>query len=162
MQTLQDAGRIALAKSLAAMPCHIAWGRGDGQWQVAPANPTDRTALRDEIGRRTVVDVGYARPGTLADHDIELPGPIYYKTSAEPTPYLVLRTTFAFADAEGETVRECGVFFGTVAKPEVPAGKRYLTPGEIENPGTVYCLENRPPVLRSGTTKATEEIVIPL
>lgn len=162
MQTLQDAGRIALAKSLAAMPVHIAWGRGDGAWPAPPATPADRTTLLDEIGRRTVVDVGYAVPGTAQDHDIEMPGQVYYKTSPVPTPFLLLRTTFGFGDAQGETVRECGVFFGTVAKAGVPPGQRYLTPAEVENPGTVYCLEYRSPVLRSGTTKATEEIVIPL
>ena len=49
MQTLQDAGRIALAKSLAAMAVHIAWGRGDGAWTAPPANPSNRTALQQGL-----------------------------------------------------------------------------------------------------------------
>ncbi|MGX5664182.1 hypothetical protein [Diaphorobacter nitroreducens] len=162
MQVLQDAGRIALAKALAAMPAHIAWGRGDGAWNAPPATPSNRTALLDEICRRQVVDVGYAVPATAADYDVEMPGPVYYKRSVDPTPYLLLTTTFGFEDAQGETVRECSVFFGTVAAGGVPAGQRLLLPADVATPGAMYALEYRGPVTRSGTTKATEEIVIPL
>lgn len=162
MQVLQDAGRIALAQALAAMPVYIAWGRGDGAWTVPPATPSNRTALLDEIGRRKVVDVAYALPASAADYDVELPGNIYYKRSVEPTPYLLLATTFGFEEAVGETVRECAVFFGTTTAVGVPAGQRYLEPADIATPGAMYSLEYRAPTPRSGTTKATEEIVIPL
>ncbi len=162
MQVLQNDGRIVLAKALAAMPAHIAWGRGDGVWTNPPATPANRSALVDEICRRQVVGIAYAAPATQADYDVEIKGPIYYKRSAEPTPYLLLTVTFGFDDAAGETVRECAVFFGTVAAPGVPAGKRLLLPAEIDDPGAMYSLDWRAPVARGGTTKATEEIVIPL
>lgn len=161
MQILQDAGRIALARALAAQTAFIAWGRGDGAWTAAPATPSNRTALLDEIGRRQAV-VGYVTPATSEDYDVELPGAVFYKVSTEPTPYLHVRATFGFGDAVGETVRESGVFFGTVPGAGVPPGQRYLLPADVATPGDLYSLELRPPSARSGTTKSVEEVVIPL
>ncbi|MBF5003368.1 hypothetical protein [Diaphorobacter caeni] len=162
MQVLQENGRELLAKALMALPVHVAWGRGDGAWNAAPATPSEQLVLVDEIGRRLASEVSYVIPATEVDSEIEMPGGQHYKRSAEPSPFLYVRATFSFEEAQGETVRECGVFFGTVAKAEVPAGQRYLTPGQLADAGELYSLEYRTPVLRSGTVKGHEEIVIPL
>jgi len=163
MQILQQNGRKLLAKALRALPVHVAWGRGDGAWgQNPPATPSIQIGMLDEIGRRLATEVAYVVPATELDGEIELPGKRFYKRSAVPSEYVYVRATFSFEDAQGETVRECGVFFGTVAKADVPAGQRFLTPAQIENAGDVYSLEYRAAVLRSGTVKGHEEIVIPL
>lgn len=162
MQVLQQNGRKLLAKALSAMAVHVAWGRGDGLWVNPPATPSLQTALMDEIGRRLATEVAYVVPATEADYEIDLPGGRYYKRSADPSEFLYVRATFSYEEAQGENVRECGVFFGTVPKVDVPAGQRYLTPGQIQSGGDIYSLEYRSAVLRSGTVKGHEEIVIPL
>ena len=162
MQVLQQNGRKLLAKALMAMPAHVAWGRGDGLWNDPPATPSDRTALLDEIGRRLATEVAYVVPATALDSEIELPGAQHYKRSAEPSAYLYVRAAFGFEEAQGESVRECAVFFGTVAAAGVPAGQRYLTPDQLANTGDIWSLEYRARMVRSGTVKGHEEIVIPL
>ena len=162
MQALQNNGRKMIAKALMALPVHIAWGRGDGAWIAPPVTPTDRTQLMDEIARRVATEVSYVVPATELDGEIELPGKVFYKRSAEPTSDLCVRAVFSLDEAVGETVREVAVFFGSVAKPNVPPGQRYLTPDQLESQGEIYSCEFRSPVLRSGTVKGVEEIVIPL
>lgn len=46
---------------------------------------------------------------------------------------LYLRVTFDFEDAPRNTIREVGVFVGTVVKAGVPPGKKYVTPSELED-----------------------------
>lgn len=158
---LQTAGRIALAQSVAAQPIHIAWGRGDGQWTQAPGEPDNATALTDEFGRRLVTQIGYVTPASADDYDIAMPGGDYYKRSADPTCWLYLNCQFDFSDGLNETIREVGVFVGGTAKTSVPPGQRYLTPEQIETPGQLYCLAYRAPLIRVGTLKAIEEIILP-
>lgn len=158
---LQDAGRIALAKALAAMPAHFAWGRGDGAWPAPPAVPSNRTTLLAEVGRRLATIVRYVVPATEADFDVEMDAKQFYKFSADPTPYLYLRAEFSTDDALNEEIRECGLFFGTVAKTGVPAGQRYLKPEQVQDAGFIYHLTYRSKATREGQ-KAYEEAVLPL
>ena len=160
MAVLQQAGRIALAQAIASQTIHIAWGRGLPEWDATPQpEPVDATALADEIGRRLVSEVLYVTPDPQGD--IELPSGSRYRISAQPTTYLMLRATFGFTDAQGEDVREMAVFFGTQARPEVPAGQRWLLPPDIAHPGQIYTLERRTAVYRSGATRQVEEIILP-
>ncbi len=160
MAVLQNIGRIALAKAVAAQTIHIAWGRGLPGWDDIPQpEPTTALGLVDEICRRLVTEVLYVKPDDAGD--IELPSGARYSVSAEPTTYLLLRCTFGFTDAQGETVREMGVFFGTVAKPGVPEGQRLLLPGDIAQAGEIYTLEHRVANVRTGSTRTLEEIILP-
>jgi len=160
MAVLQEAGRIALARAVAAQPIHLAWGRGLPAWDAVPQpEPNNATTLVDEIGRRTVTQVGYAVPD--ADGEIELPSGDRYTASAVPTRWLYIRFTFNYADAEGQTIRELGVFLGTQAAPGVPAGQRYLTPGEVAVSGELYALERLPKFTRSGDVRQVFDYVLP-
>lgn len=160
MAVLQQAGRIALAKAVAAQTIHIAWGRGLPAWDTDPEpEPVSATGLVDEIGRRLVTEVLFVTPDPLGD--IELPSGNKYSISAVPTTYLLLRATFGFTDAQGDTVREMGVFFGSQLKPEVPAGTRWVLPEQLQSPGEIYTLERRAGVPRTGATRQVEEIILP-
>lgn len=161
MMILQNAGRIALAQAVAAQTMYIAWGTGDGQWSEPPQTTDDNTSMQAEIGRRLVTQVGYAVPATADDYDIELPGGNYFKTSPQPTAWLHIQCAFDFADGDGQTIREVGLFVGGTAAQGVPPGKRYLLPHEVGQQGQIYLLENRHPVLRTSTLKAVEEIILP-
>lgn len=160
MAVLQEAGRIALAKAVAAQTIHIAWGSGLAAWDAAPvAEPTNATVLKAEIGRRKVTDVQYVKPDSKGT--IELPNGSKYSVSATPTTYLMLRCTFDFADAAGQTIREIGVFFGTVVDAAVPAGQLYVTAAQVKTKGELYSLEYRPASVRSGSVRQVEEIILP-
>ena len=160
MAVLQQIGRIALAKAVAAQTIHIAWGRGLPAWDGTPdPEPTTATGLVDEIGRRLVTEVVFVTPDPMGD--IELPSGARYSISAQPTTYLMVRATFGFTDGQGDTVREMGVFFGTQVDAAVPVGQRWVTADQVTNAGELYTLERRTAVHRSGSTRQVEEIILP-
>ena len=165
MIVLQDTGRTALAKALAAMPAYFAWGRGNGAWQEPPAVPTTG-AMQNEIGRCLVTVKEFVTPATADDYTYTVPGAdvgllLYYKKSAVPTPWLYVQANFGFFDADGETVRECALYFGTTVKPDTPPGHRYINAAQVETPGDMYCLEYRKPDPRE-RKQVAEFIVLPL
>ena len=160
MPVLQQSGRIALAKAVAARAIYIALGRGDPAWDTSPMpEPTGSTALVDEIGRRLVTDIAFVQPDP--DGEIELPNQDKYAVVDQPTPWLLLRATFNFEDAQGQTVREAGVFFDPLIAPGVPPGQRWVLAAEVLAPGDLYTLERRAADYRSGSVRAVEEIILP-
>ncbi len=160
MAVLQQAGRIALAKAVAAQTIHIAWGRGLPAWDAAPEpEPITANALVDEIGRRLVTEVRFARPDD--NGEIELPSGARYSVSDTPTTFVYLRAAFGFDDAKGEDVREMGVFFGTQVATDVPPGQRWVLASQLTDKGELYTLERRPRILRSGSVRQVEEIILP-
>ena len=159
MAVLQNEGRKALARAIAAQSIHLAWGRGLPAWDAAPVpEPIDATALVDEIGRRVVTSVAYVVPDAAGEIELVTGR---YKVSATPTKWLHLRWTFDFADAEGQTIRELGIFLGTVPLPARPAGQRYFAPGDLQTPGDLYCLERLPKFTRNGAVRQVFEYVLP-
>ncbi|PZP30443.1 MAG: hypothetical protein DI603_15070 [Roseateles depolymerans] len=159
MAVLQNTGRIALARAIASQSIHLAWGRGDPAWDAQPQpEPTDATALADEIGRRIATQVGYARPD--ANGEIEMVSGRYTQ-SAQPTKWLYVRFTFDFGDAELQTVRELGIFVGTQPAAGVPPGQRYLTPDQVAVAGDLYALERLPKFTRNGAVRQVFEYVLP-
>ncbi len=160
MAVLQDAGRIALAVAVASQPIHLAWGRGDIDWDVTPEpEPTNATALVEEVGRRLATFVGYCQPA--ADGEIELPSGSKYTVVPGPTRWVYVRFVFNFEDAAGETLRELAVFLGAQPVAGLPAGQRYFEPAQIAQPGRLYTLERMPFFTRNGAVRQTFEYVLP-
>lgn len=159
MAVLQQSGRIALARAIAEQPIHLAWGRGDPAWDADPTpEPTNATTLVDEVARRLVTQVGYVVPDV--NGEIEMVAG-RYTLSVAPTQWLYVRTTFEFGDAEGEVLRELGIFVGTVPLASVPAGQRYFTPAQLQETGNLYTLERLPAFTRSGQVRQVFEYVLP-
>lgn len=160
MATLQDDGRTALASAMAAMPVHLAWGRGLPEWDTAPdPEPTNASALVDEVGRRLATFVGYVQPDPAGE--VELPSGSKYTVVAGPTRWLYVRVVFNFEDADGETIRELGITFGAAPVAGLPAGQRYFTPEQIAEPGHLYALERVSAFVRNGAVRQTFEYVLP-
>ena len=160
MAVLQDQGRTALARAIAAQSLYLAWGRGLPAWDAVPeAEPTTASALVDEIGRRQVTAVQYVAPNVAGE--IELPDASRYTTSATPTKWLHVRWIFDFADAAGEAVRELGIFVGGTVVAGLPAGQRYFTAAQVDNPGDLYCLERIPKFTRNAGVRQVQEFVLP-
>lgn len=158
MPILTRSGRVAIAKSLAAQPLHLAWGIGDGDWVLTvPAEDSNATGLISELGRREVTEVGYvvADPGGA----IILPTGTF-SPSPTPTNNLYLRTQFDFSDAPSDVIRECGVFVGSTMIAGLPAGQKYFTPAQVATPGTLLHLEHFQPIYRSPAIREAFEVVI--
>ena len=157
---LQDDGRTALAVAIKTQPLHVASGTGNPAWDSAPEpEPTNATTLLAEVGRRTVTIVDYVLPD--AGGDIHMPTGERYAVSAAPTPTLYVRTVFDFADADGHTIRELALMVGTQPIAGLPAGLRYFTPAQIDQPGRLYLLNRDERIVRSGSTYQSVEFIVP-
>ena len=159
MPTKQLAGRIAKAMLVAAQPIHIAWGTGLPAWDANPdPEPTNATALVNEIGRRTATQVGFVTPDEAGT--IETPQG-NFTLSETPTRYLYVRVVFAFDDAPDAHIRELGIFIGSEPIVGLPAGQRYFTPAQIANPGKLDLLDRSQNFQRNGAVRPAFEYILP-
>ena len=160
MAVLQNQGRTALARAIASQSLYLAWGRGLPAWDANPEpEPTNATALVDEIGRRLATAVQYVVPDPMGE--IELPDGSRYTTSPQPSKWLHVRWTFDYADAAGETVRELGIFVGGTTAAGLPAGQRYFTAAQVATSGDLYTLERLPKFTRNAAVRQVQEYVLP-
>ena len=158
MAVLTLAGRAAIAATLKDQPIHLAWGRGDPAWDTTPeAEPLDATGLIDEIGRRQASIVQFCTPDD--NGGIIVPNG-RFRESAEATNHLYCRFNFDYTEAVGETIREVGIFVGTVPVDTVPAGQFYLSPSEVSDPGFLLVLERFAKFERSAAVRQAFEFVI--
>lgn len=158
---LQERARLVLAKAIAAMDIHIAYGRGNAAWDDAPPPNAGslNTALIDEIGRTRVTEKLYVTRDDAGA--IITPDGTRYSASAEPTRYLLIRATFGYGEATEEPIREMAVFVGTRVRADVPPGQYYVTPDQVTNIGDVYTLERRAAVKRPANKQDMEQVILP-
>jgi hypothetical protein len=161
MAILTNSGRAALAAAVKAQSLHLALGSGDPAWDAGDRPPEDAaaTTLLAEVGRRTVDEAAYV----VADAAGTIIAPTgRYTLSAAPTNHLFIRVAFDMADAATATIREQGLFVGTVAAEGLPPGLRYFEPGQIADPGILLLLQRSVPIIRQPTTRETFEFVLTL
>ena len=158
MAILTDSGRVAVAEAMMAKPIHLAWGNGDPAWDITPVpEALGVSVLVAEVGRRKVTQAIYCLPDPEGEIVVTEGR---FKISNVPTKYIYLRFAFEFADAADQTIRELGVFVGTVAVSSAPTGQDYITPAEIDNPGRLLVLENIPKLARSPQIRQQFEFVV--
>lgn len=164
MAARQIDGRIAVAALLAAQDLAMAWGRGLTAWDAPPGTPpepTDATALVDEIARRKVTQTGFVVPDAAGD--LQTTDGLRWTLSVAPTRYLYVRAVFQFNEAVGETIREFGLFVGSTYAGGLPAGQKYFTPAQVVSPGRLLTLTRMPvPHVRDGLQNYSLELVTPL
>ncbi|MCL2344811.1 MAG: hypothetical protein FWC58_03030, partial [Desulfobulbus sp.] len=158
-------GRAAIAAAVATRPLHLAWGTGDPAWDGAPLpESTLATGLFNEIGRRALTLWQFVLPddnGAITINDVDDPTIIQsFAPSPVPTNHLYLLFNFDFLDAPAATIREIGVFMGTVVDPGLPPGQKYFTPGELSDPGILLAIEHLPFFNRQPSVRQTFEQVI--
>lgn len=159
MPAKQLDGRVLTAQLVAEQPIHIAWGAGLAAWDDTPEpEPTNASALVNEIGRRTATEVGFVEPDAAGG--IETPQG-NFKPSATPTRWLYIRVVFAFDEAPAARIRELGVFVGTQLQAGLPAGQRYFEPADIAQPGKLYLLDRSQQFDRSGAVRPAFEYILP-
>ena len=154
-------GRAGIARSLKNSTLFIAWGQGDEAWTGGEKHIEDptRTELFREVGRRTVDDVQFV----VGDDQGALVTPTgRWNISGKPTNNLYITTEFDFADGNGYTIREFGLFLNTITNEELPKGQKYFLPTEVEDPGELLMLENSVPIIRTGDTRYKCSFVLSL
>lgn len=151
-------GRTAQAEAIAVQPIHFAWGSGSPDWD-ALAEPAGQKAkaLVNEVGRRLVPFVPFVIPDD--EGDIIVPTG-RFRLASEPTPYLLVRVSFDFADDATETIREIGIFVGGRPLPDTPAGQRYFELSELETPGRLLAHERFSAFPRSASRREIFEYVL--
>lgn len=158
MAILTDSGRAAVAQSIKDRPIHLAWGSGSVDWDITqPPESISTSELLAEVGRRKVTQAMFCSPDPLGEIVVSEGR---FTISQTPTKYLYLRFAFDFLDAQDATIRELGVFVGTVAKSTTPAGQDYLLPEDIESPGQLLVLEYIQKLQRSPQIRQQFEFVI--
>ena len=157
MTLLVQSGRIAIAEALASRPLHLAWGIGDGSWTVPTAESISVTSLISEVGRRTIVDIGYVVPDVAG---LIMLSEGNFTLSGSPTKYLYLKTEFDFADASSSVIREIGIFAGSTMVGGLPGGQRYFVPADVATPGVMVSVQHLVPIYRSPAIRENFEIVI--
>lgn len=155
---LTTSGRTAIATAIQARTAHLAWGSGDPAWGNTPPDPAaNSTALLAEVGRRKATLVDYCAPAV--NGAIVVPEG-RFAISGNPTNNLYFKFHFEFVDAVGFTIRETAIFLDTVLADGVPSGQFYLSPSDIDDPGTLLVIERRAPIIRQITTRQLFEFVV--
>lgn len=155
---LTTSGRRAIAASIKARDAHLAWGTGNNAWtNTPPAPPPNSDSLLAEVGRRKATQVEYCTAD--ANGAIIVPEG-RFTISTTPTPNLYFKFHFEFEEGVGSTIRETAIFLDTVLAAGVPVGQYYLTPGQIQSPGTMLVLERRAPIIREITTRQLFDFVM--
>ena len=159
MAILTASGRVGIAASVKQQTMYLAWGTGDESWGDEP--PTDgmleSTELVNEIGRRICKSVQFCKADENGEI-ITLTG--RFTASEEPTNILHISVAFDFTDGEGYTIREFGLFTGTVPADTVLEGQEYLLPTDVTDKGQLLALERVAPIHRQAMTREIENFVI--
>ncbi|GHV50462.1 hypothetical protein FACS1894216_02710 [Synergistales bacterium] len=165
MGVMTDAGRAAMAKSVKEQPIFLALGLGNAEWgENPPPEDISSTALLEEIGRKALSRSLYVLPDT--EGTIEVPISIVtdedgaqhveterYAVSETPTRHLYVEFNLDYADALGCTLRELGLFVGSVLKPGLSSGKTYFSADDFDDPGLLFQLEYREPMVRRAESR---------
>lgn len=161
MAILTIPGRAGLAKAVKESVLHLAWGQGSAEWtdsSKATEDPNQATLFR-EVGRRSIDSVQYC----FGDADGEIVTPTGRFTASEvPTNNLFISTKFDFEDGAGYTIREYGLFIGTVVSGDCPPGQKYFLPTEVTDVGSLLTLENSVPLIRLASTREEFNFVLTL
>lgn len=160
MSIFVQSASAAVARAIKTAGVWIAWGSGSPGWDtVAVPAPTTDTALVAEIGRRRATTVEFVTPDPAGT--ISVPQGLF-SISSVPTDSLYVRANFANTDAVGQSIRESGIFIGTVLNSGLPSGQDYFVPGNLQNPGTLLLLERFAKITRTSDFSVSLEFVMTL
>lgn len=159
-----NSGHIAICRSMMNETFHLAWGNLPDNyfnpWGInnsPPVEDPNTNSLLQELGRR----VAHAKSYAIEDVNGEIvANGTKWSLSNTPTRFIYLQFKFDDEDAAESIIYQLGIFIGTVKNPDVPEGKLYLLPSEIQDSGTLFMLENIVPIARNPSTRQIFEHVI--
>lgn len=115
--------------------------------------------LENEVGRKRAETIGYIKPDPYGSIPFE--GSLY-SLSATPTRHVYLSVRLAPEELSSNTIRETGIFIGGTIKGSVPASKTLYLPADVDEQGTLFALDNQPPLIRNNITTEVFHRVISL
>jgi hypothetical protein len=164
-----------MAKAIKDQPMFLALGRGDTSWsdETPPLEDIGAVQLLNEIGRRALSRSLYVVPD--ANGDIEVPVSVTqdqnggwnvekerFSVSETPTRHLYLEFNLDYTDAVDETVREIGLYVGSVLKPGLPPGQMFFNKSDFVSEGLLFEIEHKRPYIREVNRRTTFAWVISL
>jgi len=150
--TMTEAGHKVVAMAMKKLEYYLGVGglpeNYPTPWSVNEEPPPfdpNSTALLYPYGYRKVsrVEYVYEDPNGLL-----IVGDKRYSVSEEPTRQIYLEFLLDSEDAAEKTIYQMGIFVNLQKKPDVPDGKLFLLPQDVENTGTLYMGENIRPVYK--------------
>lgn len=132
---LTKAFRIDTATWIKNQEIFLAWGTGLNTWGTTPpVGSVDDVALVTEIGRKKVLQKQFV-VADPTNGNIVLKSGTKWTVTTNPTNHILYSVTFDPSEASNATIREWGLFKGTVVKPGLPSGQLYFTPAQLNNIG---------------------------
>jgi hypothetical protein len=174
MGLITDTGRTAMAKAIKEQTLFLALGRGNTSWGdgVPPLESIESVQLLDEIGRRSLTRCLYVVPDE--NGDIEVPVSAIqnvngwnveterFSVSETPTRHLYVEFALDYTDAVDETIRELGLYVGSILKPGLPSGQTFFQPSDFSSGGILFEIEHKRPYIREVNRRTTFAWVISL
>ena len=158
MAIITLSGRAAIASIVKSATLYLAWGTGDSAWDTTPVAPSvNDDDLEAELGRRLVESISFCEAD--AGGAIEFPNGEKYSTTLTPTGMLYVRVVFAFADESAGTIREVGLFQGTVPATGHEADT-YLAIANVQTKGLLMTLDRIPKIVRSASSREIFELIL--
>ena len=126
----------------------------------APASVASHDLL-NEVGRKLIVNKQFAVPNSEGDIEVET-GTFSLSPGNAPTPHLFIEVAFLPSEAPDASIRELGVFLGTVPVTGLPGGQQYFSAAQVATKGTLVTLHNIETIVRNNTSRETFRLVITL
>ncbi|QPC87143.1 hypothetical protein GA830_10610 [Mesorhizobium sp. NBSH29] len=154
-------GREVIASLLINQTFFLALGKGDPAWDtnLIPPSP-GATDLVDKVGVTRLRQIDYASPSETGE--ITMADGSQFTVSPTPTRYLYLWFKLDLPDAVPSTLRECGLYHGTVLGGAVPAGQFYVPGADVVAYGKLVHLDRYNSIVRDGTIEQGFSFILTL
>jgi len=152
MATFTEEGHIALALAMYQVPFFLALGTlpedYSAKWTVDQEPPTfdPEASIIQPIGYKIETYKTFVQESP--DGIIEAFG-TRYNPSNTPSRFLYIEFKLDKEDAAGLTIYQLGFMINTKIKSDVPQGKQFFLPDEIEDPGILMIGENIRPAYKN-------------
>lgn len=154
-------GRVVAAQLLHAQTWFMGVGSGDAAWDTTLVQPSPSLAdLVAKVGVMRCREVAYVTPDDAGD--ISMSDGSKFKRSDDPTRYLYLYFKLDLADADGNTLRETGIYYGTEIAGSIPGGQYYIDDADVTEWGTLVQADRFNSIVRDGTIEQAFSTIITL
>ncbi len=152
-------GREVIAQLILDQEFFLAVGTGDPAWDEAPVAPSPSTTdLSAKVGVTRVRTIAYAVPDSGGD--IAMADGSKFSISVSPTRYIYLEFKLDLTDAQPDTLRECGLYFGTALIGGTPSGQMYIEDADIVSYGKLMQVDRFNSIVRDGTIEQSFSFIL--
>lgn len=140
----------------------MAYATGSGSWDSMTPNPypaydVTQTDVTSEFVRKLVLNKQYVTPDDAGEIVTDRGN---FAFSVSPTEHLYVKSTLEPSEYNTQTIREFGLFLGTVPSGGNTTSQTFLTPAQISSKGTLIVARRIAKIIRASTTRQLAELVI--